>query len=54
LLLLLAKRTAWPFARLAAVMAAAVIFAAAHIGNAGITWLQLGCIAAMGCLYGTL
>ena len=54
LLLHLAKRTAWPFARLAAVMAAAVIFAAAHIGNAGITWLQLGCIAAMGCLYGTL
>jgi membrane protease YdiL (CAAX protease family) len=54
LLLNLAKCTAWPFARLAAVMAAAVIFAAAHVGNAGITWLQLGCIAAMGCLYGTL
>ena len=54
LLLYLAKRTAFPFARLAAVIAAAVIFAAAHIGNAGITWLQLGCIAAMGCLYGAL
>ena len=54
LLLHLAKRTAWPFARLAAVIAAAVIFAAAHVANAGITWLQLGCIAAMGCLYGAL
>jgi membrane protease YdiL (CAAX protease family) len=54
LLLYLANRTAFPFARLAAVIAAAVIFAAAHIGNAGITWLQLGCIAATGCLYGTL
>ena len=54
LLLHLAKRTAWPFARLTAVMAAAVIFAAAHVANAGITWLQLGCIAAMGCLYGAL
>jgi membrane protease YdiL (CAAX protease family) len=54
LLLHLAKRTAWPFARLAAVMAAAVIFAAAHVGNAGITWLQLSCIAAMGCIYGAL
>ena len=54
LLLYLAKRTAWPFARFAAVIAAAVIIAAAHVGNAGITWLQLGCIAAMGCLYGAL
>ena len=54
LLLHLAKRTAWPFPRLAAVVAAAVIFAAVHAGNAGITWLQLSCIAAMGCLYGTL
>ena len=54
LLLYVASRTAWPFARLGAVIAAAVIFAAAHVGNAGITWLQLSCIAAMGCLYGTL
>src|SRR5215471_14385182 len=53
-LLYLAKRTAWPFARLAAVIAAAVIFAAAHVGNGGITWLQLSCIAATGCLYGAL
>jgi membrane protease YdiL (CAAX protease family) len=53
-LLHLAKRTAWPFARLAAVMAAAVIFAAAHVANAGITCLQLGCIAAIRCLYGAL
>ena len=50
LLLYLAKRAALPFARLAAVIAAAVIFAAAHVANAGITWLQLSCIAAMGCL----
>jgi membrane protease YdiL (CAAX protease family) len=54
LLLCLAKRAAWPFARSVAVIAAAVIFAAAHVGNAGITWLQLGCIAAMGCVYGAL
>jgi membrane protease YdiL (CAAX protease family) len=54
LLLYFAKRTAWPFAHLAAVTAAALIFAAAHIGNAGITWLQLCCIATTGCLYGTL
>lgn len=54
LLLYLGKRTAWPFSRLAAVIAAAVIFAAAHVTNAGITWLQLSCIAAMGCLYGAL
>jgi membrane protease YdiL (CAAX protease family) len=53
-LLFLAKRAALPFARLAAVIAAAVIFAAAHARNAGITWLQLGCIAAMGSLYGAL
>ena len=53
-LLYLAKRTAWPFARMPAVITAAVIFAAAHVGNAGITWLQLSCIAAMGCLYGAL
>ena len=54
LLLYLAKRTAWSFARSAAVITAAVIFAAAHVGNAGMTWLQLGCIAATGCLYGAL
>ena len=54
LLLYLAKRTAWPFARLAAVIAAALIFTAAHVGNAGITWRHLSCIAAMGCLYGAL
>src|SRR5215471_16288464 len=54
LLLYLGRRTAWPFARFAAVIGAAVIFAAGHVGNAGITWLQLGYIGAMGCLYGTL
>jgi membrane protease YdiL (CAAX protease family) len=54
LLLYLAKRTAWSFARSAAVITAAVIFAAAHVGNPGITWLQLSCIVAMGCLYGAL
>ena len=53
-LLYLAKRTAWPFARMPAVITAAVIFAAAHVGNEGITWLQLSYIAAMGCLYGGL
>jgi membrane protease YdiL (CAAX protease family) len=53
-LLYLTKRTALPFARMPAVITAAVIFAAAHLGNAGITWLQLSCIAAMGCLYGVL
>jgi len=53
-LLYLTKRTALPFARMPAVITAAVIFAAAHVGNAGITWLQLSCIAAMGCLYGVL
>src|SRR6516162_10760958 len=50
----LAKRIVWPFTRLGAVIAAAMIFASAHVGNAGITWLQLSCIAAMGCLYGAL
>ena len=35
LLLYLAKRTAFPFARLAAVIAAAVIFVAAHVGMKG-------------------
>jgi membrane protease YdiL (CAAX protease family) len=54
LLLYVTKRATLPFARLAAVIAAAVIFAAAHVGNAGMTWLQLGCIAATGCLYGAL
>src|SRR5215831_13952674 len=53
-LLYLAKRTALPFGRLAAVIAAAVIFAAAHVGNGEITWLQLSCIAATGCLYDAL
>ena len=53
-LLYLAKPTGWPFARMPAVITAAVIFAAAHVGNAGITWLQLSCIGAMGCLYGSL
>ena len=53
-LLYLAKPTGWPFARMPAVITAAVIFAAAHVGNAGITWLLLSCIGAMGCLYGTL
>src|SRR6516225_8540755 len=54
LLMYLAKPTGWPFARMPAVITAAVIFAAAHVGNAGITWLQLSCIGAMGCLYGSL
>jgi membrane protease YdiL (CAAX protease family) len=54
LLLYFAKRTAWPLAHLAAVTAAALIFALAHIWNEGITWLQLSSIAAMGCLYGAL
>jgi membrane protease YdiL (CAAX protease family) len=54
LLLYVAKRTALPSARAPAVIAAAVIFAAAHIWNAGITWLQLSSIASMGCLYGAL
>jgi len=54
LLLYFAKRTAWPLAHLASVIAAAVIFATGHVGNAGITWLQLSCITAMGCLYGAL
>src|SRR5262249_52237805 len=53
-LLYLAKRAALPFARLAAVIAAAVIFAAAHVGDGGITWLQLSWIGATGCLYGAV
>lgn len=39
---------------LVAVLTAALIFAAAHGGNPGMTWLQLGCVTAMGCVYGWL
>lgn len=43
-----------PLGGLVSVIASAVVFAAAHVGNPSVTWLQLSCIAATGCLYGWL
>jgi membrane protease YdiL (CAAX protease family) len=40
--------------KLAVVLTAALIFAAAHAGNPGVTRLQLICITATGSLYGWL
>ena len=54
LLLNMARRAPLKLGHLVAVMTAALIFAAAHAGNPGVTWLQLGCITATGCLYGWL
>jgi membrane protease YdiL (CAAX protease family) len=34
------------------ITAAAVVFALAHLAQPGVSWLQLACITATGCLYG--
>jgi membrane protease YdiL (CAAX protease family) len=52
LALRLTRRRSHPLSSAASVMCTAALFALAHLGTAGITSLQLVCIASTGCLYG--